>query len=102
MHPVENMTRIVDRTRYSVKTATLLTSDEYWDGNNWERHGRNRFLYRTPNGRYFTVPLTQWQGEQNTLEPVTLEEAIRLYEGPLTEHQESYAVAFPDVTIEEA
>jgi len=102
MHPPTNMTRIVDRTRYSVSKATLLTSDEYWDGSNWERHGRNTFLYRTPNGRYFVVTLTQWQGEQNTLEPVDLEEAIRLYEHELTEHQVTYAEAFPEVEVEEA
>lgn len=102
MEVPENMERIVNRTRYAVATATLLASDCYWDGSNFERHGRNRFLYRTPNGRYFVVALTQWQGEQDTLEPVDLETAIELYEGPLTEHVEEYAVAFPDVAIEDA
>lgn len=98
----QSFERIVNRTRYAVATATLLASDCYWDGSNFERHGRNRFLYRTPNGRYFTLRLTQWQGEQDTLEPVDLEEAIRLYEGPLSEHETEYAAAFPDVVIEEA
>ena len=40
MHP-EKMTRIVDRKRYSTETATLIADDEYWDGHNWERRGRN-------------------------------------------------------------
>lgn len=102
MNVPTDFARIIDRRRYDVSTATLLASDCYWDGSNFERHGRNRFLYRTPNGRYFTVTLTQWQGEQDTLEPVDLEEAIRLYEGPLTKHEEEYAAAFPDVAIEEA
>lgn len=93
------MTRIVDRTRYDVSTATLLASDEFWDGHNFERSGRNQFLYRTPNGRYFVVTRTQWQGEQDTLEPIPLEEAIHLYEGPLSEHEERYADAFPGVEI---
>lgn len=95
------LTRIVDRVRYSVKTATLLTSDVYWDGHNFERNGRNTWLYRTPNGRYFTVTMSQWQGEDTTLEPVSLDEAIELYEGRLTEHEETYADAFPTVVVEE-
>ena len=101
MKPPTNFVRIVDRTRYDVSKATLLASDAYWDGHNFERRGRNTFLYRTPKGNYFTVSLTQWQGEQDTLEPVDLDDAILLYEGPLTEHEEEYEAAFPDVVIEE-
>ena len=102
MHPSDDMERIIDRKKYSVKTATLIASDEFWDGSNFERHGRNQFLYRTPNGAYFTVNLTQWQGERDTLTPVTQQEAIELYEGSLTEHQVSYAEAFPGVDVEDA
>ena len=102
MKPPTNMTRIVDRKRYDVSTATLLASDAYWDGHNFERRGRNTFLYRTPKGAYFTVNLTQWQGEQDTLEPVDLDTAIGLFEGPLTEHEVEYGAAFPAVTVEDA
>jgi len=97
-----NWTEIVDRKRYSTKTATLIASDAYWDGHNFERSGRNTFLYRTPKGNYFTVSLTQWQGEQNTLIPCTQDEAIELYEGSLTEHDVLYEDAFPGVTVEDA
>lgn len=45
-------------------------------------------------------PLTQWQGAQDTLQPVDLDEAIELFEGPLTEHEVRYAEAFPDVVAE--
>ena len=96
------MTRIVERKRYSTKTATLLASDRYWDGSNWARHGRNTWLFRTPNGAYFTVTETAWQGEQDTLSPITQDEAIELYEGSLTEHELDYAEAFPSVTVEDA
>lgn len=102
MHPSDNMERIVGGKKYSVKTATLIASDEYWDGHNYEHGGRNQFLYRTPNGAYFTVNLTQWQGERDTLEPIDQEEAIALYEGPLTEHEVEYDKAFPGVKVEEA
>lgn len=98
----ESMTRIVNRKRYDTATATLIAGDDYWDGHNWERQGRNLFLYKTPKGAYFTTSRTQWQGEQDTLIPITLEEAIDLYEGQLTEQRLTYAETFPSVTIEEA
>jgi len=102
MHPNSKMTRIVDRKKYSVATATLIASDEYWDGSNWERHGRNAFLYRTPNGAYFTVNMTQWQGGGDTLTPVSQDEAIDLYENSLSEYEVKYAEAFPGVEVKEA
>lgn len=109
MKPPENMIRIYDRKRYSVATATLITGDDFWDGHNFERRGRNTWLYRTIGGAYFLVTLTQWQGEQDSLIPVSLEEAITMYEGSpnqwgadLTEHRETYAEAFPGVIVEDA
>lgn len=102
MQPPTDMTRIIDRRRYSTATATLLAGDDFWDGHNFERRGRNDFLYRTPGGRYFVVGLTQWQGEQDVLRPVDLDEAISLFEGPLTEHRVEYAEAFPDVEVIDA
>jgi len=102
MKPPDKLTRVVGRKKYSVETATLLASDCYWDGHNWERHGRNTFLYRTPKGNYFTVNMTQWQGERDTLTPISLEDAIDLYEENLTEHEVNYIEAFPSVKVEEA
>lgn len=102
MKPPTDFSRIIDRKRFSVKTATLIAGDDYWDGHNWERSGRQCFLYKTPKGAFFTVNLTQWQGERDTLQPVTQEEAISLFEGDLTEQRLTYAEAFPGVTVEEA
>lgn len=102
MKAPDKFTRIVNRTRYSVEASILIASDAYWDGNNMERHGRNTFLYRTVKGHYFTVTLSQWQGERDTLNPVTLDEAIDLYEGQLSEHEVAYQDAFPGVDVEEA
>lgn len=102
MHPPKDFERIVDRKKYSVKNATLIASDEYWDGHNFERSGRNEFLYRAKNGNYFTVKLTQWQGERDTLTPVSQEEAIDLYENSLPEHEVEFGEAFPGVKVEEA
>lgn len=102
MKPPTNFTKIIDRKRYSVATAALLASNAYWDGHNFERSGRNEFLYRTPNGNYFTINLSQWQGEQDTLTPISQDEAIDLFEKSLTEHDVSYDEAFPGVEVQDA
>jgi hypothetical protein len=102
MRPPAEFVQIIDRVRYDVRKAELVAGDDYWDGHNWERSGRNTWLYKTPKGRYFTVTLTQWQGERDTLRPVTVDDAIALYEGALSEHELSYAEAFPGVKVEDA
>lgn len=102
MQPPKDMTRIIDRKKYSTATATLLAGDDRWDGHNFERGGRNQFLYRTANGAYFTVDLSMWQGEQDTLTPITQDEAIALFETELTEQRVSYAEAFPSVEVKDA
>lgn len=102
MRPPTDLTRIIDRRRYSTASATLLAGNDFWDGHNFERHGRNTFLYRTPAERYFTVTLTQWQGESDILTPISLDEAIDLYERQLSEHYMEYADAFPAVEVIDA
>jgi hypothetical protein len=94
--------QIIDRKQYNTSTATLLAGNDWWDGNNWERGGTNQFLYRTPKGAYFTLNLTQWEGRNDCIEVVSLDEAIELYEGPLRKHRVEYDEAFPGVTVEEA
>lgn len=101
MNVPENMSRVIGGKRYSVKKAVLIASDLYWDGSNWERRGRNMFLYRAANGSYFTVKLTRWQGERDTLEPVTRETALYLWD-QLPEHEASFEVAFPGVQVQDA
>jgi hypothetical protein len=101
MQPPNVMTAVIDRKRYSVQTATLLAGNDHWDGSNYERHGRNSFLYRTPRGAYFAVHLTCWQGERDSIEPLTVDEAVSMYEG-MTEHRVDCEEAFPGVEIEEA
>ena len=109
MRPPENFTRIINRKRYSTATATLIAGNDYWDGHNFERSGRNTFLYCTPAGNYFLVHLTCWQGEHDTLEPISQDAAIAAYEGSdfseygsLTNHRVDYDEAFPGVEVENA
>jgi len=96
------MQKIIDGIRYDTEKATLIAHDVYWDGRGMERRGRNMWLYRTPNGRYFIVTGTLWQGERDTLRPVDEEEARRLFETVLPEHEVDYEEAFPDVEIADA
>ena len=96
-----NMRQIIGGKRYSTKDATVLASDGYWDGHNWERRGRNCYLCRTPRGNYFAVRLTQWQGVRDSIEPLTLEEAQHMYE-ELPEDKLEFEAAFPGATIEDA
>lgn len=102
MKPPENFVRIVDKVRYSVKDSTLIADNAYWDGHNFERQGRNTFLYRGKNGRYFAVHLTQWQGERDTLEPLSQDEAIRLYEELDDSDAVPFEDAFPSVEVKNA
>jgi hypothetical protein len=102
MKPPEDFLKIIGQKKYSTRFATLLTGDDFWDGHNWERHGRNTFLYRTPNGAFFTVTLTQWEGERDHLEPISQAEAVQLYETTLTEHRVDFLSAFPGVEIQDA
>lgn len=101
MQAPENMTRTIKGKRYSTATAELLAGNDYWDGHNFERSGRNTFLYRTQKGAFFRVDLTQWEGEQTGLEPLTQDEALELWED-LSEKRLDYEEAFPGLTAEDA
>lgn len=101
MKPPSDFEKIIDRKRYNTATATLLAGDDHWDGHNFERSGRNTFLYRTHGGAYFQVTLTQWHGERDTLTPLTQDEAIELYEN-LSEYRVPFEAAFPGVKVQDA
>lgn len=87
------MQQIIDRKKYDTETATLIASNRYWDGSNWERQGRNTYLYKTAKGNYFAHHTTQWQGEADTLEALTIDKAQDLYED-LREHDLDFEAAF--------
>ncbi|MDL1909857.1 hypothetical protein FBQ81_04050 [Chloroflexi bacterium CFX6] len=87
------MKQIINRKVYDTKTASLVASDRYWDGSNFERHGRNTYLYKTPNGAFFSHHTTQWQGERDSIQALSVDEAKDLFER-LPEHDMSYEAAF--------
>ena len=87
------MTKVIEGKKYDTDTAQLIAHDHFWDGSNWERHGRNQYLYRTKKGAFFQVSETCWQGERDELIAVGVEEAKRIYE-ELPELELDYAEAF--------
>lgn len=102
MNP-ERVAEIVGGRRYDTgaEGTVLVAGDDWWDGHNWERKNRNRFLYRTAKGNYFLVTQTRWEGERTKLEPLAKEAALSFWE-ILTQRRVAFAVAFPGVIVEEA
>jgi len=97
----EYWNEVIGGKRYNTETSKLIASDAYWDGHNYERRGRNTFLFRTPKGNYFRINRTQWQGERDALIPLSQDEATALWE-QLPEHELKFEEAFPGVTVEDA
>lgn len=92
---------VIGGKRYNTDNADLIADDAYWDGKNYERRGRNRFLFKTQKGNYFQVQRTQWREEVERLTPLTQDEAITVWE-ELPEHHVSFEDAFPGVEVEDA
>lgn len=95
------MTQIINGKRYNTETATLIASNEYWDGSKYERGGTNCHLYQSANGNYFVGYSTCWQGCMSYIEVISKAQAMRLYE-ELPEHECEYEEAFPSCTAKEA
>jgi hypothetical protein len=96
-----NMSEVIRGKRYRTETSTLIASDAYWDGHNFERHGRNTFLFRTPKGNLFAQRQTCRQGKPDSIEPLDLDDAVKLF-GELHEKEIDFEDAFPGVQIEDA
>lgn len=94
------MTKVILGKRYTVSTSTLLADNDYWDGSNFTKSGRNTFLYKTRGGAYFQVDMTMWQGKRDTITPLSRDDAMELWEN-LPEHYVTYEAAF-DAVVEEA
>jgi hypothetical protein len=88
-----NISKIIDGIRYDTEKAEVIASNEYWDGHNWERGGRNMHLYKTKKGRFFLGCSTQWQGEIDYIEPLTKEDAMYNFE-KLEVQEVTYEKAF--------
>lgn len=98
-----SISQVIAGIRYNTEadSTTLIAHNEYWDGSNFERGGRNTHLYRTAKGRYFAAYATQWQGESSYIEPLDLADAMTMYER-LREKEVEYEEAFPGEIAEDA
>lgn len=92
MRPDENFSKIVKGKRYTVKTSKLLAEGS--------STGRSAHLYKTAGGAYYRIDLTVWQGEHDSLTPLTREEAMDMWEQCPDQYVE-YEDAF-DTIVEEA
>ena len=87
------MIQIINGKKYNTETANVVASDRYWDGHNFERQGRNKYLYKTPIGNFFVLHETCWEGERDSIKAIDLVEAMRIYE-ELPEHETEFEQAF--------
>ena len=102
MQHSQGLTTIIGGRRYSTATAALIADDCYWDGSNFERHGRNTYMYRTPRGAYFQVVCSMWQGDPRERIDVISQAAAQAFWESTQGEQIPFEEAFPGVAIEEA
>ena len=92
------MRTIIKRKIYDTETADCVADDRYWDVKN---QGRNTYLYKTKKGNFFMLNTTRWQGENNTITPLSENEAVDRYD-KLQEHHQEFEEVFPNIKVEEA
>ena len=95
------MQRIIKGRRYRTDAAALIAHDAFHDGRNYERNGRNTFLFRTQRGNYFAQHQTRREGEQDHLEALQPEDALTLFDSLLVKTV-PLETAFPGVEIIDA
>jgi len=74
------MKKVINGKLYNTETAEEIADNTFSDGSNRMNTGRCTTLYKTGKGNFFAYHETQWQGEHDTIEPLTKEEAKELYE----------------------
>jgi hypothetical protein len=95
---------IVRGIRYRVADAVLLAFDGHYDfvsGDCDRPPGCARFLFRGVNGHYFALVLTDWQDEQDRIEPCSIGDAMTIYR-ELREKVLAWPEAFPEVKVQDA
>jgi len=95
------MKRVINKKVYDTETAIEIATNDYSDGSNRLNNGRSSALYRTKKGNYFLLTETCWQGEHDTIEPVSKNEAMEEWEYFHNQYTE-FEEAFPDIEIEDA
>ncbi|MBN1461613.1 MAG: hypothetical protein JXA57_18945 [Armatimonadetes bacterium] len=91
--------RLVNGRTYDTETALLIADNDCRpDDPECPEEESNLFLFRTPDGFYFTQSCSRWgSAADGHVEPVDLQQALHLYEEELMQHHVPYAGAFPDI-----
>jgi len=80
------MKQIINGKLYDTEKARLVASS------GWS-YGHQIRLYRTEDGEYFALYLSQWEGERDVMEPLSIAEAKAFY-ARLSQQQMDYREAF--------
>lgn len=93
------MKQVIDGKRYDTEKATLIADNEFRDGSNRMSGGRSTSLYKTKRGNFFALHETCWQGERDTIEPLTVGQAKEYFE-KLDDGKHEYEDVFNEVAEE--
>jgi len=74
------MKKVIGGKLYDTSTAEAIADNEFSDGSNKMPGGRCSTLYKTQRGNFFVHHETCWQGEHDSIEPLTKGEAIDFFE----------------------
>ena len=74
------MKKVIDGKVYNTKTATMIADDHFSDGSNRLGVGRGNSLYVTPKGNFFSFYETCWQGENDSIDLQSIDEAKEIFE----------------------
>jgi hypothetical protein len=66
------MQQIVNGKLYDTEKATLVAASGW-------NYGHQIRLYRTEDGEYFALYLSQWEGDRDVIEPLPIDEAKAFY-----------------------
>jgi hypothetical protein len=74
-----NMIPVYDYEGEIIAEVEYNSNLDFWDGRNWTNGGTGRHsgLTQLSDGRYVLIHGTQWQGERDTAEIITPEQAIQ-------------------------
>ena len=98
----DHLDDLIDGLEYTTEGALLIAGNDWWDGATYERKGTNRFLYRSPAGRYFLVLLSCNRGEAPwSIQPIGMPGAVLEWR-ELKERRVEASAAFPDLNLEPA
>lgn len=91
--------RSVKGKTYDTETALLIADDDCRSEDpGCPDKEANLFLFRTPDGFYFTQLSSRWRSDTDGhVEPVDLQQALYLYEEELLQHHVPFAEAFPAI-----